>query len=280
MKSLNNILVIGDTCRDHIMSGDVGGMSQEAPIPLMKNPEYSVKGGMIENFVKNLENMTGEKLPESHIVANKDFSTDIWKYIDSRSGQQLLRIDFESKGKGIERKPLSVNDVNNKLNRDINTIVILDYDTGYISKEVIREISDWLKTYRRYKFYLDTRKKDLTLFDDWILKINNFEYNDALERYPDLGSRNQRTVVTMGKEGARVSDEGSLIYDIYRQYHKVPVMDATGCGETFFAAMILNDHLETYSTMALANAAASITASKLGTYAPTKREIDEVMKGS
>ena len=52
---MSNVLVVGDSCTDIFIYGDINRLSPEAPVPVF-NPIKRVKnGGMSKNVVANLK---------------------------------------------------------------------------------------------------------------------------------------------------------------------------------------------------------------------------------
>lgn len=277
MLSSKEILIIGDTCNDHIIEGDVRGISPEGPIPVLVNPVYSFSRGMAYNFIRNIESLLGEKVKNTIL---NNYPSDIWNYIDKKSGYKLLRMD---KVQNIV-PPLSFKEVEEKINRDIKIIVVLDYDSGYITNSLLKEISDNFEPY--CNLYLDTRKDCLNGLDDWVIKINDEEYSKAEKNTKNIDDFD--IICTYGRAGAGYGDS------FIDQRNKIDARDVTGCGETFLStfiyfihnreelAKLTGEEFNRYSArdnaIDIANLAASITAGHLGTYAPTKEEIENLYR--
>jgi len=269
------VLVIGDTCNDHILEGTVRGISPEAPIPVLMNPEYSVSLGMGYNFIRNMEKLFGEKIKNTILNNNP---SDIWNYIDKKSGYKLLRVD---KIQSIV-PPLTIKDIEAHINQKIRVIVVLDYDSGYITNSLLKEISDNFSPYCH--LYLDTRKECLDGLDGWLIKINNEEYSRASKATKDIARYN--IITTYGKAGARYA------HQYIKQRNPVDARDVSGCGETWLSAFIYFTHnweelirligrpsvAVRDTAMDVANITASLTAGHLGTYAPSKGEIEELYR--
>ena len=50
-----NVLVIGDSCKDVFIYGDIERMSPEAPVPVFKPTHEESNGGMARNVYNNLK---------------------------------------------------------------------------------------------------------------------------------------------------------------------------------------------------------------------------------
>ena len=50
-----NVLVIGDSCEDVFIYGDIERISPEAPVPVFKPTHEETNGGMARNVANNVE---------------------------------------------------------------------------------------------------------------------------------------------------------------------------------------------------------------------------------
>lgn len=268
------VLIIGDTCRDHNLIGEVSGLSPEAPIPILTNPQHDLSLGMSYNFVRNLERFfKGVPIPNENLLLAQH-PIDIWNYMDERSGQKLLRVDRTNK---LFPEVLTFDKVSERVTDKIRVIVALDYDTGFLTNQLLSEISIQYGS-SRY-LYIDTRKPNLSYLQGWKIKINDIEAAKASKTTDDFDSLD--LIVTHGKDGSEISDM------FVHQKNKVDARDVTGCGETWLSTFIYMYHSDDFvvtltgrsgleEVMNLANLAASITASHVGTYAPTVKEISDL----
>lgn len=239
---LLKILLIGDSCYDYYHYGYVNRISPEAPIPVFDLDHVIKKRGMSSNVYENLKALGAEV----HIITS--FSENKRRYIDLKSGQQLLRVDEKIKTETYEAPLYS----------DYDAIVISDYNKGFISYEKIEEI---IKDYHGPVF-IDTKKTDLARFESAIVKINEFEYENATSLCSSL-------IVTRG--GKKVTYGEDSYYP-----PKVNVHDVCGAGDTFLAALAF-EYLkkgDMEAAILFAIKAASITIKHVGVYAPTLEEIE------
>ena len=250
MKQLN-VLLLGDDCRDIYVYGHVNRISPEAPVPVLEESHSVVKMGMSGNVFENLAKLGCNV---KHITGNK---TSIkTRYIDLKSGHQLLRLDEDCISDEIE------------LSRDImdtnyDCVVISDYNKGSVSNITI----DTVLAMYNCPVFIDTKKTHLDRFnrvfrENVFIKINEYEYSK-------LNSSHKNLIVTLGKDGARFDGEK---YDT----PKVNVSDVCGAGDTHLSALAYM-YCQTgdikYSIQ-WANRAASVTVQHLGVYAPTLEEIN------
>ena len=50
-----NVLVVGDSCKDIFIYGDIERISPEAPVPVFKPTHEETNGGMARNVANNVE---------------------------------------------------------------------------------------------------------------------------------------------------------------------------------------------------------------------------------
>ena len=86
------ILVIGDSCEDVFVYGDIGRISPEAPVPVF-NPRFEKSNdGMAKNVVNNVESLGVSVFS----VTNSNSIRKV-RYVDERSNQMVLRVDENDK---------------------------------------------------------------------------------------------------------------------------------------------------------------------------------------
>ena len=81
------VLLIGDSCYDIYHTGSVDRISPEAPVPVFDLEGTHTKKGMASNVYSNLMSLDVEVDIITEYSENKN------RYIDSKTGQQLLRVD-------------------------------------------------------------------------------------------------------------------------------------------------------------------------------------------
>lgn len=240
------ILLLGDSCYDYYHYGRVNRISPEAPIPVFDFDHVTKKRGMASNVYDNLKALGADV----HIVTS--FSENKRRYIDLKSGQQLLRVDEKINTETYE-------DAVGLLYSDYDAIVISDYNKGFLSYENIEEIIESFHG----PIFIDTKKTDLVRFESAIVKINELEHEKATSFCSSLIVTRGGKNVTYGKDSYSPP--------------KVDVHDVCGAGDTFLAALAFEYLRKNDMERAIhfAMAAASITVQKIGVYAPTLEEIEE-----
>ena len=245
------ILLVGETCQDEYVYGDVDRISPEAPIPVVKYIRTETSNGMSANVKANLESFG---VLVNHITnRNKIIKRRI---VDRSSNQQLLRIDEEG-----DIDALKVSEVKSAfIHMQYDAVVISDYDKGYLSKN---DLEVFCQNFNGPVF-IDTKKTDLFTYPNVFFKINQREY-DRLIVKPDA----KNLIVTLG--------EGGSVYDgqVFPA-EKVNVFDVVGAGDTFLAtvayAFLVTGDIST--SIMIANKASAIAVQNYGCYTLTSSDVE------
>lgn len=238
------ILLVGDNCIDIYQYGTIDRLSPEAPVPVFVPTHSEERDGMAGNVHANLQALGCEV---NFICGHASKKT---RLIDSRSKQQIVRIDNDVKSTAITFDTI--------IPDTYDAVVVSDYNKGSISYELIEELIAF-----SIPIFIDTKKTDLERMQGAWVKINELEYSKIKSECSGL-------IVTRGSKGADA---------VYHEYSsnapKVEVVDVTGAGDTFLAALTYN-YLHTKDikrAMDFANRAAAVTVQHVGCYAPRMEEI-------
>jgi len=207
------ILVIGDSCLDVYTYCKATRLAPDRPVPVLETIKVVETPGMAYNVYKNLQGLSNA----CNIVTNENWKTvKKTRFVDDKSNHMFVRVDTTY--------PLNPIDLNN-ISFDYDTIVISDYDKGFLSEDDIEYICA-----NHPQVFLDTKK----VLDIWALKakfikINNYEY----ERSKSFINRhiNDKVIKTVGSEGCVYRGK------VYPVMNKVEVLDVSGAGDTFMAAL-------------------------------------------
>lgn len=257
----DNILVIGDVCIDDYWYGNIDRISPEAPVPVFDYRYSECRDGMALNVANNLKKLGFDV----DVMPNNKYGLATkTRLIDIKSKQQMIRIDRSYHDK---TSPV-VLDVNKDYS-NYKAIVLVDYCKGVIVDNTIKSVR-LISDRFNLPVFVDSKRKDLLIFDGFWVKINEKEYKESTS-IPD-----DRVIVTLGENGA-MWNGGHIKTD------SVVAHDVTGAGDTFLAAFvykILQDmsskvllDIKVESAIMFANKAAGITVQRVGTYAPTLYEI-------
>ena len=255
-------LLIGDSCTDVYVSGDVKRLNPEAPVPILEPKREDSTKGMAWNVFDNLK-----AFGLSVFMLTNEEKIIKTRYIHEKSNQQILRVDNEPEIKPLPYEPPFITDrsayhkpphvVPPKEWYDV--MVISDYNKGYVTQEKLFELVDWFEG----PVFVDSKKTNLP--NNCYVKVNDIEY----ER---LQTKNDNVIITRGGEGTEY--KGKLY-----PAEKVKVFDVVGAGDTFLAALTYG-YLK-YGTIEeaipLANKAAAVAVSHRGTYILKEEDVKKIL---
>ena len=257
------VLLIGDSCTDVYVYGDVKRLNPEAPVPILEPKRQDTTRGMAWNVYNNL---TAFGL-SVFMLTNEEEITKT-RYIDEKSNQQILRVDDEPEIVPLPYKEPFIDDRSayHKLHHGVpeedwyDIMVISDYNKGYITQEKLFELVDWFDG----PVIIDSKKTKLP--DECYIKVNDIEYEK-------LHTKSNSVIITRGGKGTEY--QGKLY-----PAEKVNVFDVVGAGDTFLAALTYGylKYKSMEEAIPFANKAAAIAVSHTGTYVLTKEDIDEIFK--
>jgi len=211
------ILVIGDSCTDVFVYGQIDRLCPEAPVPIFQPVSQKQNGGMARNVKNNLVALGADV----HIISNDNGMKKV-RYVDTNSNQMIMRLDENDVCGRIENlRDMSFS--------DYDAIVISDYNKGFLHVDDIQYICE------KYEdVFIDTKKE----IDDWIMnvkyiKINSIEYNNNV-KYIRRNDNwlNDKLIVTRGRYGCEFNGN---MFDV----EDVPIKDVSGAGDTFLSALVV-----------------------------------------
>lgn len=299
--------VIGDVMADRYIFGSVNRISPEAPVPVnLVQSEKSVLGGAA-NTAANLAalgcrvyaaGMRGEDengkilhglfrqsgIDDSGILVRKEYST-ITKMRILGARQQMMRLDFERKEPLDEKGLQSVLQwLENRHDEGLDCIILSDYGKGFITPQLAQEV---IRRGHRWKLPVLVDPKG----SDW------HKYTGAYGITPNLKELSDCCGRAICNEDEDIEREGVLIREKYhlkylfvtrsekgitsigsKEIIHCPAMardvfDVSGAGDTVMAvlAAALAAGRDSETALKLANTAAGIAVSRVGTY-PVRRE--------
>ena len=215
------ILVVGDSCKDIFIYGNIERISPEAPVPVFLPSNTIENIGMAGNVANNISSLGHD----CDLITNKSQITKT-RYVESKSNQMIVRVD--------ENDTVQENDNFNLFKEstrmeDYDALVISDYDKGFLSSSDI----DYLLNHDIPSF-LQTSKKlgswaEMAMF----IKINELEYEKS-KNYIDIPDslKDSNLIVTLGDKGCMYGDK------IYEINEKIEIRDVSGAGDTFLAGLV------------------------------------------
>ncbi|HIL26869.1 MAG TPA: hypothetical protein EYG21_05735 [Nitrospinaceae bacterium] len=240
------ILVIGESCKDTYRFGSADRLSPEAPVPVIKLSRTEQYPGMAANVANNLSS-----LDHKVCLFTNEESIEKTRIVDSRFNHHLLRIDEEPRLNTVNWDHY----IGDALEL-FDAFVISDYDKGFLPIEFLSQTMSMLQSYNKPVF-VDSKKKDLSHFNDCIIKINKKECETALAFPSDC-----ELIITLGADGA--SWRGKLFPG-----EKTDVFDVCGAGDTFLAGLIdhyLQSSGDIDASINFANKCGALAVNKFGTF--------------
>lgn len=289
------IAVIGDIILDEYVFGLVNRINPEAPVPILKLSQKEYRLGGAANVAHNIFTLGGHCVLIGRIGKDKkikkilddknihyDFVEDdtiptITKTRFMAGNQQLLRLDEE------EITPINTKDIKKiiKKVRNVELIIVSDYQKGVVTKELMDELRNLNK-----KIIVDPKISKPELFKNvYLIKPNKKEAENALrmiinneEDVDNAGKKlqkeyNSNILITRDKNGVSLFEKGKTPLHIPTNAKKV--YEECGAGDTMIAtigvALCSGKSLE--ESIVLANKAAAIVVGKMGTSTASSKEL-------
>ena len=294
------ILCIGDVMLDHYVYGRVERSSPEAPIPILLNEKEKFVLGGAANVARNLTDLGAkctllsvvgidsaseriknlislDKNINSQLLTSKYYTSPIkTRYIKNTS--HLLRVDKEKNLFNKNKKLLfNIRKLIIKNIKKCNLIILSDYNKGFLSKTLIKEIVKIAKKYDKL-IIADPKKNNLGVYAYIdIITPNEKELNDAA----GINLKNEREIISFSRSIINKfeikeilltrSEKGMLLIgpDYVKKYKATnkKVKDVTGAGDTVISTLALMKAigLNTEISSQISNYAAGIIIGKHGT---------------
>ncbi|WP_022854408.1 bifunctional D-glycero-beta-D-manno-heptose-7-phosphate kinase/D-glycero-beta-D-manno-heptose 1-phosphate adenylyltransferase HldE [Thermodesulfatator atlanticus] len=307
-----SILVVGDLMLDKYYFGSVNRISPEAPVPIVEVNSSKYTLGGAGNVLNNIINIKAkayvvgtigrdpnreilkqllEERKVNYYLLERDLPT-ITKVRVIAGHQQVVRIDFEEikfldnkESKKIEQYILSIID-------KVNCLVVSDYGKGVICPELSRFIIE-LAYEKDFPVVVDPKGKNWSKYKGATIVTPNLkELSDVLnvevknedgeiEKYGKEVRKKYNLkylLVTRSEKGMSLIAEDK-VYHISSEAKEV--YDVSGAGDTVVAtlATAMSAGFSILNAVKLANTAAGIVVSKIGTAPITLEELKEALRG-
>ncbi len=293
------IAVLGDLMLDRYYWGTVHRVSPEAPVPVVEVESESVRLGGAANVACNIQALGGEPIlvgligndhvGQSLLDMLKDRNLDTRGAIVDGSrpttiktrviahGQHVVRIDNESKSDCPDHLVSRLIDAIRYSIRDIDGIIIEDYNKGVVTTEVIRQVLAVATKYDKIitvdpKFNNFTEYKGVTVF-----KPNRREVEEVLggklKSLDDVVRAGQRLLSLLSAQNVLLTrgEEGMSLFESNGGIMHVPTMaenvqDVSGAGDTVIATltMALAGGMGVREACVLANCAGGVVVGAVG----------------
>jgi D-glycero-beta-D-manno-heptose-7-phosphate kinase len=266
------VAVLGDVMLDRYCWGLVKRVSPEAPVPVVEVQSEQTRFGGAANVANNvlalggvpyliglvgddhpgtqfLEMMEEAGLDNSGIVRDPSRPTTIKTRVIAQN-QHVVRIDNESKTPCTSQIRARLMDAVRKEIKNLDAVIIEDYNKGVLSREVIGEVSALARTHQRIvtvdpKFDNFLEYKGVTVF-----KPNRRETEEVLggrlrsteeveaagkKLLAQLAARN--VLITRGEEGMSLFEATGEVTHIPAQAQNV--QDVSGAGDTVISTLTI-----------------------------------------
>jgi len=292
---------------DRYWMGDVNRISPEAPVPVISVSHEEQRMGGAANVAKNiasvggrpqllsivgddeaghqLERMLGESGIQSRLQFDVQMKTTVKLRMVSRN-QQLLRADFESTP-GDDALHAGLRSYNDTL-AQAGVVLVSDYGKGGT-----RNIAQMIEaaTAQNIAVYIDPKGQDYSAYRGATLitpNLHEFQMvaGDVYE-LDEIDHAAQRLMqslhidsclITLSERGMLLCRQGDT--PLHQPTRAREVFDVTGAGDTVIAMMALacSAGLGYEDAMILANHAAGVVVSKMGTATASLDEIQSSMR--
>lgn len=302
------ITVAGDVMLDSYWYGETKRISPEAPVPVVKVQNSDERPGGSANVAMNIGSLgvkcdmvaiTGDddlaKLLENKLKEFK-IKSKFQKIKNSKTisklriisqHQQLLRIDHEDGFPNIKRDKIEKYFEDSI--KDSNVVVISDYAKG-----TLKSTKEWIKkaVSLHKPVIVDPKGSDFSKYRNATIITPNFsEFEEVVGKCRDeneiirkgsglIKELNLNTLlITRGEKGMTLIFDENEFINIKAKTKEV--FDVTGAGDTVVAALAssIAAGVDLVSSVRIANYAAGIVVSKLGTAFTTKEELKTVILG-
>lgn len=314
-KKQPNILVIGDIMADRYVWGTASRISPEAPVPVLMAKSETMTLGGAGNVAQNLYKLNAkvaicgvvgkdptamtikEQLQAEHIdigaVIEDSSRASTLKTRVMAGNHQLLRVDRETTADiaaEIENKLLVK--LESKIKKS-DIVMLSDYNKGLLTHSFTQKLIRLCKKENK-RVMVDPKGLHYQKYAGaWLIKPNRRELADATvtenvsskkevtnaARKLLAKTRSEYLVVTLSEEGlALVSKQSYQNFPVKAR----EVFDVTGAGDTVFASLgyFLALGMDIITACELANYAAAIAVSKVGSVAVTFDEILSIIDRS
>lgn len=277
-------LVVGDVMLDRYTYVSTERNAAEADMPVWDEVASEIRPGGAANVALNLasldescevdllflgservtmmlyslaNNLEAIRLPEEDIVKHRYVSTLDNSYVarfDNKKCYNNTATTFEVLMDLLDRK-------------SYDGVIVSDYRMGTITSNVAKLLCN-----KKTKVFVDSKRKDLSMYDGaYVIKLNSAEA--AVQSSQAVQKLCHNYIVTLGADGCEIvkthrSSGYTSFATVIDGFKTDSVIDVTGCGDTFIAALAYHDVTKNTGidlSCKFANFCASKVVSKFGT---------------
>ncbi|KUJ71350.1 bifunctional D-glycero-beta-D-manno-heptose-7-phosphate kinase/D-glycero-beta-D-manno-heptose 1-phosphate adenylyltransferase HldE [Thiomicrospira sp. WB1] len=300
--SRTRILVVGDVMLDQYWAGSAKRISPEAPVPVVKVGEQTVRAGGAANVALNVAAL-GAQATLMGVVGQDDHGQQLeqvvsaagvtpdWVYSEVGTicklrvlshHQQLIRMDFEE-----PVPPQAASELAAKVGRAVagyDALVISDYAKGSLTDvAVMIEAANQAGV----PVLIDPKGDDFSRYRSaTLIKPNQSEFEHIVGPCPDTATLLQKAESLRESLGTQAllitrSEHGMALVEAEHaattlQSKAQEVFDVTGAGDTVMAALATAyaSGMTLPQSVRLANEAAGLVVKKVGTSTVTRAELE------
>lgn len=304
--SSTKILVLGDFMLDQFVWGNVERISPEAPVPIVNVERESSGLGGAGNVVNNVRSMGAEAMALG-VIGEDSAGKKIRELLKERGveddtllqsarpttvktriiahQQQVVRVDREERSAVEEPVESQIAKAFLEILPQVDAVIISDYSKGTLTPALLLKLLPAAKSQRKL-VCLDPKIRHFAAYTPVTVITPNQAEASSLLGYPILTEEDlreagkrilklidcQALLITRGEKGMALFSDGSLTLVPARARE---VYDVTGAGDTVISilALALAAGAKMIDAVALANTAAGIVVSKVGTASVTPEEL-------
>jgi len=295
------VLVVGDVMLDRYWFGDVGRISPEAPVPVVKVGSIEERPGGAANVARNAAAL-GARVSLLSVVGHDEAGTRLAQLLKKEKiavklhrdaglattiklriisrRQQLLRVDFETPP-SHEVLASKLRDFARML-RTVDAVILSDYGKGGLT-----HISKMIALARRAgkPVLVDPKGEEYSRYRGaTMVTPNRAEFREIAggwKNEAELTRKARALRRRLGIDGLLItrSEDGMTLYRAGQRLHVATqareVFDVSGAGDTVIATLgvMLAAGATAEAAVALANRAAGIVVGKFGTAVATAEEL-------
>lgn len=303
------ILVIGDIMLDKYIWGDVLRISPEAPVQVVNVLKETFEAGGAANVANNISALSGnafmvgitgnddarkilleelrkKNIDVSGVLIDKDKPTTQKVRILGK-GQQLLRVDYESREHVHDSIENSIVDFLEKNILDADVLIISDYAKGVLTSQISRKAIEISKKFGK-PIIVDPKPKHMEFYAGVTLITPNSAEASEMSGIEDV---NDEATIEMGNQLMKSlntnvlitrGEKGMSFFGLDGSKTQIPakareVYSLIGAGDTVVAtiALALASGANFGEAAILSNIAAGIKVGKIGTATVS---VDEIKK--
>lgn len=306
------ILVYGDVILDRYIFGDVGRISPEAPVPVVKVTKEESRPGGAGNVAANIDRLGAAGILLG-ILGDDAFAEEMFRLKPEHNfnfslksplnktvvktrviaqRQQIVRIDREGNIQVTTEMEDAVKERIKEIQKGgIDGIIVSDYAKGSLTKRIMDSLRYEAEA-AAVPIVVDPKPPNFNLYQNITgITPNQREaegiINKKIENEADAGKavkfisnkfKTRFSIITRGDKGIAAGEKGKRVF--HQPAFSREVYDVTGAGDTVVSVLLLSlaSGASLKEAVSLANAAASIVVEKIGTSQVSAEEIFYRMK--